>query len=146
MARYYTSVATPLSPEEAFEYMSDITNFALWDPGVTQVERIAGEGKGVGTAYDVTVKAGTRSVMRYEVVKYDAPRSLQLVSTTAKLKSVDEIRVQPTPTGSVVTYDAELTLLGPLGLMDPVLGILFRRIGDRAAKGLREALGGKRAA
>ena len=32
MARYVTSVATPLSVAEAFAYMADVTHFVEWDP------------------------------------------------------------------------------------------------------------------
>jgi len=42
----------------------------------------------------------------------------------------------------VVTYDAILTLRGPLGLFDPLLRLAFGRIGDRAAAGMRKALRG----
>ncbi len=44
----------------------------------------------------------------------------------------------------VVTYDAELKLNGLLGLADPLLGLSFNRIGDRAATGLVRALDGKK--
>ena len=55
--------------------------------------------------------------------------------------STDEIRVVPVGAGTSVTYDADLRLKGPLGrLMDPLLGLAFRRIGDRAAVGLGKAL------
>lgn len=146
MARYVTSIATPLSPEEAFAYLADVTRFAEWDPGVTRAVRVAGDG-GVGTAYDLTVKAGGTSVMRYEVTAYEPPRRLLLVARTALLRSVDEVRVEPSGSGgsgggAIVTYDATLTLNGPLGLFDPLLGIAFDRIGDRGAAGLRRALKG----
>jgi hypothetical protein len=39
-----------------------------------------------------------------------------------------------------VTYQAELTLKGPLRALDPLLGLAFKRVGDRAATGLRGAL------
>ena len=59
----------------------------------------------------------------------------------AAVCSTDEIRVVPVGAGTSVTYDADLRLKGPLGrLMDPLLGLAFRRIGDRAAAGLRNAL------
>ena len=38
-----------------------------------------------------------------------------------------------------MTYDADLTLKGPLGL-DPLLKLAFNRIGDRAVDGLRGTL------
>jgi hypothetical protein len=142
MARYVTSVATPLSPAEAFGYMGDVTRFVEWDPGIKRAVRVAGDGAGVGTAYDLTVQAGGTSVMRYRVEEYEAPRRLLLVARTPFLKSVDEVRVEPAGSGSIVTYDAKLTLNGPLGLFDPLLGLALRRIGDRAAAGLRRALKG----
>jgi hypothetical protein len=142
MARYRTSVATPLSPAEAFAYMSDVTRFVEWDPGVKKVVRVAGDGIGVGSTYDLTIEAGSTTVMRYEVKESQPPRRLLLAARTAFLVSEDEIGVEPAPSGSVVTYDALLTLRGPLRLFDPLLGLAFRRIGDRAAAGLRRALKG----
>lgn len=44
MARYSTSVSTPLPVTAAFAYMSDVTHFAQWDPGVKQAVRVAGKG------------------------------------------------------------------------------------------------------
>jgi len=61
------------------------------------------------------------------------------------LRSVDEVRVDPASDppseGAVVTYDARLEPRGMLRLADPLLGLAFRRIGDRAAAGLRRVLG-----
>lgn len=140
MAHYITSIETPLSPDDAFAYMADITHFAEWDPGVTHAERVTGDGFGVGAAYDLTIRAGRTTVMRYEVTECESPRRILLVSRTSLLTSVDEIRVEPLGSGCVVTYDARLTLNGPLALLDPVLRLAFRRIGDRAAAGLRRVL------
>lgn len=42
-----------------------------------------------------------------------------------------------------VTCDAKLTLNGPLALFDPLLGLAFRTIGDRAAVGLRRVFSGQ---
>ena len=143
MARYVTSVATPLSSAEAFAYMADVSHFVEWDPGIKRVSRVAGDGPGVGAAYELTVEAGTTTVMRYEVTEYEAPRRLLLVARTPFLTSVDEIRVEPSGAGSIVTYDAKLTLNGLLGLFDPLLGLALRRIGHRAAAGLARVLSGK---
>jgi hypothetical protein len=146
MARYVTSVTTPLSSAEAFAYMADVTHFVDWDPGVKRVLRVAGHGAGVGAAYELTVKAGSTTVMRYEVKEYEPPRRILLVARTSFLTSVDEIRVEPAGSGCIVTYDAKLTLNGPLGLFDPLLRLAFRRIGDRAAAGLKRVLSGEAAA
>jgi hypothetical protein len=143
MARYLTSIATPRSAAEAFAYMADVTRFVEWDPGVKRVRRVAGDGASVGTAYDLTVEAGGTTVMRYEVRAYEPPGRVLLVARTRFLTSVDEIRIEASGSGAVVTYDAALTLNGPLGVLDPLLGRAFRRIGDRAAAGLRRVLAGE---
>lgn len=141
MARYTTSISTPRSPSDAFAYMSDLRHFPEWDPGTLSAVRVLGDG-GVGTAYELMVKAGTTSMMRYEVLEYDAPRRVLLVAHTSLVTSVDEIRVAPSGTGSVVTYAAELKLNGRLSILDPLLGLAFKRIGDRAVPGLERVLAG----
>ena len=144
MARYVTRVKTPLAAGAAFDYVADLTNFADWDPGVRRSIQVDGEGSALGAAYDVTVAAVPRDLtLRYEVVEHDPPRTCLVVARSAMFTSTDRITVMPDGDGSIVTYDAELALNGPLGLFDPVLRLAFGRIGDRAAAGLRRVLDGK---
>ena len=143
MARYLTRVATPLAADAAFAYLADLTNFVEWDPGVRRSVQVAGDGSGPGAAYDLTVAAAPRDLtLRYEVTEYDPPRTCLVVARSTMFTSTDRITVEPDGDGSIVTYDAELALNGPLGLFDPVLRLAFGRIGDRAAVGLRRALDG----
>ncbi|MEZ4266474.1 MAG: SRPBCC family protein [Myxococcota bacterium] len=143
MARYTTSVQTPLAAPAAFAYMADVTHFAEWDPGVVRVSRVVGDGASVGSAYDLWFKTVGTTLMRYVVTEYDAPRRVLLTARTRLVTSVDEIRVAPSSAGegSLVTYDAVLTLNGPLRVFDSLLDAAFQRIGDRAAVGLRRVLG-----
>ena len=90
--------------------------------------------------------AGGTTVMRYEVKEYDPPRRILLVARTSFLTSVDEVKVEASASGCIVTYDAKLTLNGPLGVFDPLLRLAFRHIGDRAGAGLKRELSGKVAA
>jgi hypothetical protein len=143
MARYVTRIATPLAPAEAFAFVADMRRFAEWDPGVRAAVQVAGDGPGPEAAYELTLARGG-AAMRYEVRAFESPRRLLLESRTALLHSLDEIRVEADPdgAGALVTYDARLTLRGPLGLFDIALRPMFRRIGDAAAAGLRRALRG----
>ena len=143
MARYVTSVRSPKSPEEAFAYMADLRNFAEWDPGVTTVEQVTGDGAGADAVFDVTVKGIPAPItLRYETRLYEPDARLVVRADSSTLTSVDEVTVVPDGDGAVVTYDAELTLRGLLGIFDPGLRLVFGRIGDRAAAGLRKALDG----
>ena len=59
--------------------------------------------------------------------------------------SLDRIDVTPDGDGSLVRYDAELTLNGPLRVFDLFLKPAFGKIGDRANRGLIRALDGEQA-
>ena len=145
MARYSTTVRTSMPPSEAFEYMADLRNFERWDPGVTQVVQVTGEGGGPTATFDVDVKSvGGTTTLRYETVRHEAPHTVQVEARSKLLTSIDRIDVVDAGDRSLVTYDAELRLNGPLALFDPVMRLVFGRIGDRAAAGLERALGGER--
>ncbi len=143
MARYETAVRCPGDPEKTFAYLSDFQTVSEWDPGVANAEKVTAGPVGLGTRYRVSVSfLGQVSALVYEITAFEPPHRVVLEAKNALLESHDEIRVQPLGTGSRVVYDAKLTLRGPLALGDPLLGLVFQRIGDQAARGLREALGG----
>jgi len=144
MARYETTIRTPWSPDRAFEYMSDLRHFADWDPGVIRAVQILGRAPGLGSTYDVTVASPGRDLtLRYETIAFAAPRRVKVRAQSRTLVSVDVVTVAPDgPTGATVTYTAELSLRGLLGIASPLLALVFNRIGDRAAHGLRHALEG----
>ncbi|MCE2808726.1 MAG: SRPBCC family protein [Actinobacteria bacterium] len=141
MAKYTVSVESSKSVEEAFAYMADLRNFANWDPGVLTVTQVAGDGAGLGSSFDVAVKSvGGGTVLRYETLEYDEPGNLLVEARNSKFTSIDRITVVAKDKGSIVTYAAELLLNGCLSPLNPLLGLVFNRIGDRAAAGLRRVL------
>ncbi len=147
MARYVVSVRTARSPEDAFAYMADLSNFAEWDPGVVSAALAVGEEPALGSAYDIEVKSvGGTMTLRYELTEFEAPNRYVAIAKSDKLMSVDEVTVIPDElsdgTGSIVTYDAELTLNGALGIADPIFQLTFNKIGDKAAAGLVSVLDG----
>lgn len=143
MARYLVRLRSPKSPAEAFAYMANLANFAEWDPGVSRVNQSEGEGPGLNAVYDVTLK-GLPTPLRYRTTQFESPNSIVARAETLLLTSLDTITVEADGTGSIVTYDAKLTLNGPLGLADPILRLTFGRIGDRASAGLIRVLDGER--
>jgi hypothetical protein len=143
MARYVTTVRTSWAPEVAFGYMADLRNFAEWDPGVRRVEQVDGDGPGEDSTFDVTVAGiGRDLVLRYRTVEFTPATEVLVVARTSWLTSEDRITVVPEEDGgSSVTYDADLRLSGVLRPADLGLRLVFGRIGDRAAGGLRRVLG-----
>ncbi len=142
MPHYRTTVRTPWPQLRAFEYLSDLEHFAEWDPGVKRSMQVSGNGTAVGSAFDVTVGGVGRDLtLRYEIVALDSPERVEVRAETGMLLSVDVMTFQPTSDGGcAVTYDADLSLKGGFRLGNPILGVVFGRIGDRAAAGLRRVL------
>jgi len=144
MARYVTKVRTARTPQKAFAYMADLRNFTEWDPGVKAVKQVEGSGGGLDAVFDVTVAGPVLDLtLRYVTEEHDTPRNLLVVARSFIFTSIDRITVEPDGTGSIVTYDADLRLNGPLRIGDLGLRLVFDRIGDRAAAGLRRVLGGQ---
>jgi len=143
MARYVTSVRTQRSVADAFAYMADLRNFAEWDPGVSKVVQVEGDGAGPDAVFDVTLSGRRATTLRYRTVEYTKPNGLLVVADTSLLRSTDRVTVRADGDATVVTYDADLSLKGPLRLAGPLLAIAFKRIGDRAAAGLLRVLDGE---
>ena len=141
MARYVATAESPHPPDEVFDYLAHFESVADWDPGVTQATRHDEGPVAVGSAFDVTVRGvGAPLDLQYVVSDIDEGHSIVLDAETGALHSHDVITVEPAGDGSIVTYDATLELRGLAKLGGPILALGFRRIGDRAAAGLREAL------
>ena len=148
MARYVARVNSPLSVPEAFAQVSDMRQFEAWDPGISTVTQVVGHGAGPGAAYDVTVTLPPGLTLRYVTEEFDAPsdprrpREVLLVARTPLFSSVDRISVTPEGDGSLIVYDADVRLPGPLRLGDLGLRVVFGWIGGRAEAGLRVATAG----
>ena len=140
MARFVDTVMTSVwSEDDAFSYMGDARNFAEWDPGTKRVEQVRGVGGGPDAAFDVTAEVGSRStVLHYQVTDWESPRRVVLEASKPWMRLHDEIVIDRVATDTLITYDARITLRGPLKVFDKLLDKRFRVVGERAAAGLRE--------
>ncbi len=143
MATYTTTIRTQRTADDVFAYMSDLLNFAEWDPGTKGVVQVGGIGAGLDSAYDVTVSVpGRDMVLTYRVVHFDRPHAVTARAESKTLISNDVITVAADGDATLVTYSAELQLKGLLRVADIGLSLAFKRIGDKAAAGLATHLDG----
>ncbi len=144
MARYRGTVISARSVEGTFDYMADFANAAEWDPGTASAERLDAGGIGPGSSFRLEVRIGPRTTpLEYRIVAYDRPHRVVLLGESDTFRSEDTMTVVPAADGgSILTYDADLTLQGPFTLANPVLGLFLDRIGDKGVWGLRATLGG----
>lgn len=141
MARYAMSVRTDRPADDMFAYMSDLSNFSEWDPGVSRAVQVKGAGPGPDAEYELDASGST---LRYVTEQFEPPGKMVATATNRVITSIDTITVEANGDGSVVTYDAELVLKGPLKIGDPILKLVFNRIGSKAADGLVTQLDGTR--
>ncbi len=147
MPRYTTVIPSSWRPQDAFAYLSDFANAAQWDPGVVGARRLGSGPIDVNAVFELDVKVGRRqSTLRYRITQFEATSRVQFVASTTWLKSVDTLTFNEWLGGCEVTYDAQLHFRGVAAIANPILGLVFRRIGDRARDSLRELLGAPRAA
>ena len=111
------------------------------DSGVVEARRLTEAPIGLGSRFRVVASSlGRRIPLEYEVTAYEPAKRVELTAESAMIRSVDQITFNASGTGTNVTYDADLQGRGAFRLCDPLLALMFRRIGDRARGGLQEAL------
>ncbi len=144
MARYRGTVISTRSVEDTFDYMADFANAAEWDPGTASAERLDVDELSVGSTFRLGVRVGSRTVpLDYRITVFERPHRVILLGESDTIRSEDTMTVVPTADGgSILTYDADLTLKGSFTLVNPFLGLFFDRIGDKGVDGLRRVLGG----
>jgi hypothetical protein len=143
MARYVASVETPWPRERAFDYLAAFANVAEWDPGVARAKALTADQLAPGARFEVVSSFLGREVpLTYETIEIDRPRRVLLRAARRSAVSLDEMTFAVRPGGgTIVTYDATLTLAGALRALNPLMAIAFRRHGDAARDGLRKRIG-----
>ena len=144
MARYHATLETSRSVGALFDYMSHFENTREWDPGVVAASREDSGEVRVGSRFKLLYKmAGVKTTFIYEVTSLDLERhSVTLRGTSSTVAAIDVLAVEPAGTGSILTYDATVTLKGPLKIFNGLLDRGFKATGDKALAGLSAVLNG----
>lgn len=146
MAHYQATLETQLPRDRVFAYLSDFANTEEWDPGTVRAERIGEGPTGEGSEFRLVAAFLRReSAITYRIVEYDPPNAVSFRGENSAVVSLDQVAFVSTGTGTRITYDAKLTLKGPLKLAGPLLALAFKRVGDRALAGMRDTLARKQA-
>jgi carbon monoxide dehydrogenase subunit G len=141
MPRLHEVIETPLSPDVAFPFVADFANSSRWDPGVASSERLDQGPLGVGARYRLGVRMGGRvSPMEYTISVYEPGRRVVLTGIGSSVSAVDEVRFEPSGTGTHIDYTADIRLGGLLRLAQPFLGGAFRQIASKALAGMQRTL------
>lgn len=141
MARFIDAIDIQLDLPSAFEYLADFSRTAEWDPGVERATRLTPGEPALGSRFEVVVSfLGRKMPLDYEITRFDPPHALVLAGGDETLRSDDEINFVERGGGTRIFYEARLELLGIRRIADPLLDLLFQRVGRLATRGLRERL------
>lgn len=141
MARISEPLHVPIPVETAFDHVADFTTTAGWDPGITEARRLDDGPIGLGSRFEVQLKLGLATVpLVYEITAYERPNRVVLSTRGLAYRGEDDVRFEPTADGTRVTWNALFALRGPGLLLDPLLGIGFRRTAAKAVEGLERSL------
>ena len=142
MVHYARRIVAPVPLEDAFAYLSRFSSAAEWDPSVRAARMLTSEPVRRGSVFALDVVFMAHTVpLEYEIIELDPPERVVLAAENASARSTDEIRFTSEPSGATaIEYSATLDLKGIARLATPIFALVLRRIGERAAVGLQEAL------
>ena len=143
MVHYRRRLVVPVPLDEAFAYLSRFSSAAEWDPGVSSARMVTPDPVGLGSVFALdAVFMGNTVPLRYEITEFDPPNRVVLAAENASVRSTDAITFSTDSSsgGTVVQYNADLTLKGLARLAAPIFALAFRRVGDRASEGLLATL------
>ncbi len=126
--------------DAVFDYLSDFTTTAEWDPGTVSTVLRHGNG-GVGTSYlNTSAFLGRTTQLTYVVDELLAQQLIQFRGENETVTAVDTMTFRSVDVGTEVTYTAEFTFKGLSRIAAPLLKPAFERLGNEAEAGLRKAL------
>ena len=126
--------------DTVFAYLSDFTTTNEWDPGTVRTVVVTGDG-GVGTRYRNTSRfLGRSTELDYLVTAKVPGERFALRGENSTVVAHDTMTFAREGTGTTVTYHAAFRLKGLARFVAPLLAPAFRKLGDEAEHGLRDAL------
>jgi len=119
-------------PAVVVDYLKDFGNAEEWDPGTESCTRVdSGPVQAGSTWRNVSRIAGVSTELTYTLQTL-TDDTIVLVGANDTARSVDTITVAPGPDGggSRVTYEAVIELKGAAKVADPIMKIVFEKIGS----------------
>lgn len=145
MARITETLYVPAAVDDAFDLIADFASTERWDPGIRSARRLDEGPIGLGSRFQVQLGLGPLAApLVYEITTYERPGRVVLTTRGPVHRGEDDVRFRETDSGTEVVWDAEFAVRGPVGaVVDPFLGVGFRRAARGAVDGLAGALGGR---
>ena len=123
---------------EVFAYISEFSRIEEWDPAVARGVRTTGGPLGVGTKFQIDMKAGFS--LHYTVVEWEPNRRLLMTVDSRPFTAREEIFFNRTADGTRVRYVATFDFVAPLAALAKLFPGVMDRVGKSAMAGMKRAL------
>lgn len=134
-----TFVVQP-DPATVVDYLKDFSNAEAWDPGTVSCTREDTNPVQVGSRFhNVSKIAGVSTELDYRLESLTAG-TIVFVGENDSALSTDTITVRPHASGSEITYEAVIEPKGIGKLAEPVMKLVFERIGTKTEQQMTEVL------
>ena len=119
-------------PAEVFAFVSDLRNFPLWRANLATSTVVSDNYTDVGARCEEEIRIGPRSIpATCQITIYDPGRTFSFRARSPGLQYDGLVTVEPEGDATRFTLSGDITVTGPLRLLQPVLR---RRLQD----GVRE--------
>ena len=143
-------MTVPCGLGATFAFVSDFRNAERWDPRTYAVEKATEGPIGIGTRFILTggmlredlvkrlriPRSMAGMALPYDVVEFDSPNEFVLEGESRLVRYRDHLEFSADGGNTRLRYFAELSLKGPLAIGEPLLRMMFKRIGDDATRDL----------
>lgn len=117
------------SPEEVFDYLTDLANEAEWNPRTRHAEKLTPGPVGPGTRFGAEWIKGNPTIVEY--VRFERPTAWASIARSRRLDARGEGRISPTARGCRVVVRTRLRPKGLLAVLLPLLGRTMHQREDR---------------
>jgi carbon monoxide dehydrogenase subunit G len=132
------TVHVPL--ERVWAYLTDFVTTEEWDPSTVSTTLVSGDG-GVGSVYrNVSKILGHETEIDYTVVEHEPMSLFRLAGRTSSMTMLDTMEFEQIGDRTRVTYTAEFKPEGAARLLEPLMPLGLKKLGDDAAASMQREL------
>jgi Polyketide cyclase / dehydrase and lipid transport len=141
MTRVRGSIEIARPVEEVFDFVADQRNEVRYNSQMTGSTKITEGPIGPGTRFRATILSRGKPVeVRIEHTGSDRPRSIASRSVMEGSVATGQVRFEPIPSGTLFSWDWDVSVSGAARFAGPLVGLLGRRQERRIWTGLKRLL------
>ena len=141
MVRIHGAVSIDAPVEEVFDLVADERNEPTYNPRIVRAEKVSVGPVGRGTTFVAEPKgAGRLGEMTVELLEYDRPRRLHTFVRSSYFEVDGVLSFVAADGGTLLRWDWDMRLVGPLRVLTPVLRLVGPRWERRNWLDLKEHL------